>query len=110
MSILGTLVSDFKTAATDVKDFLLKAAGEAPAIVTDVVTNAEKVTPVIEAFLPGSAAVITMANTLLDVVAQAVEDLGAAAAKDGLAVTLDEQVVADMKAIIAAAQAAKKAV
>jgi hypothetical protein len=106
MSTLGTLVSDFKKAGTDVKDFLIKVAGEAPTIVAKVTTDAEAVVPVIEAFLPGSTDVINLGNKLLDLVAQAVEDAGAAAEKDGLAVQLDKTVVADMQAIIAAAKAA----
>jgi hypothetical protein len=43
---------------------------------------------------------------LLDKAAQAVEDAGSAAASKGLSVTLDQAVVKDVQAIIAAAKAA----
>lgn len=106
MSVLGTLISDFKKAATDVKLFLEKVAGDAPKVVATVVADETALAPVIEAFIPGSATAINLSNTLLNLVAQAVEDAGAAAASNGLAVTLDKSVVADVQAVIAAAKAA----
>jgi hypothetical protein len=106
MSILGTAVSDLKKAGEDVKNFILKVAGDAPAVVQEIATDAAAVTPVIEAFVPGSTAAINLGNTLLDKVAQAVEDAGTAAGGNGLSVSFDETVVADVKAVIAAAKAA----
>lgn len=106
MSKLGTLVSDFKKGATDVKDFLVKAGSEAPKIVADVLADESKIAPVVEQFIPGSAAVITLGNNLLDLVAQAVEDAGSAAGANGLSVTLDKTTVAAVQTVIAAAKAA----
>jgi hypothetical protein len=106
MSKLGTLVSDFKTGAEDVKAFILKVAGDAPAIVQTVAKDAALLTPVLEAFVPQSTTAIALSNTLLDQVGQAVEDAGPAAGANGLSVTLDQTVVADVKAVIAAAKAA----
>lgn len=103
---LGTLVSDFKKGAEDVKSFLVGAAAKAPAIVQDVVNDEEKVTPIIEEFLPQSTAVIALGNTLLDLVAQAVEDAGAAAGANALSVSLDQATVSQVKTVIAAAKAA----
>jgi hypothetical protein len=108
MSKLGTLVSDFKKGALDVKLFIEKIGADAPAAVQAVVNDESKLAPVIEAFAPGATAVITVGNTLLDTVAQAVEDAGTAAGSSGLSVSFDQKVVADVKAVIAAAKAAVK--
>jgi hypothetical protein len=106
---LGTLLSDFKNEALKVKSFIQKVAGEAPAIVSDVAADEAKIAPVIEAFLPGSTKAITVGNTILDQVAQAVEDAGSAAGSGGLSVTLDQAVVNDVKSVIAAAKSAASA-
>ena len=107
MSVLGTLVSDFKNDALKVRNFIIKVAGEAPAVVAAVAADEAKLAPVIEQFIPGSAAVVNLSNTLLDHVAQAVEDAGEAAGSSGLSVSLDQAVVNDVKAVIAAAKSAK---
>ena len=107
MSVLGTLVSDFKKAGDDVKAFVLRAAEAAPAAVATVVKDEAAVSKVVEAFVPGSTAVITLANTLLDLVANAVEAAGSAAGANGLSVSLDQATVASVKAVIATAKAAK---
>jgi hypothetical protein len=106
MSKLGTLVSDFKKDAEKVKLFVEKIGSEAPTIVQDVVSDEEKIAPVIEAFVPGAATAINLGNSLLDTVAQAVEDLGTAAGSNAINVSFDQKVVADVKALIAAAKAA----
>ena len=110
MSILGTIVSDFKKAGEAVEDFVIKAAGDAPAVVTAVTKDAAAVETIVEAYLPGSKAAITLFNTLGDTVAQAVEDAGPAAGANGLNVTFTEAVINDVKAVIAAAKAASKVV
>lgn len=110
MSKLGSIVSTFKkdleTGASDVKNFLLKVAGEAPAVVQEVAQNETQIVKVIEAFLPSSKKFIDLGNTVLDAVAQAVEDAGAAASANGLSVAFDKIVVADIQALIAAAKSA----
>jgi hypothetical protein len=106
MSVLGTIVSDLKKAGEDVKNFLVKVAGDAPAIVQTVVADESAIAPVIEEFVPGSTTAINVANSLLDKVAQAVEDAGPAATANGLSVSLDQAIVNDIKAVIAAAKAA----
>ena len=73
MSKLGTLVSDLAKAGNAVKNFVEKIAGDAPAIVQTVTNDANKIIPVIEAFVPGSTAAIALGNTLLDTVAQPVD-------------------------------------
>ena len=104
--VLGTLVSDFKKGAEDVKSFIEKVAGDAPAVVAEVAKDEAAIAPVIEAFVPGSTQAIALGNTIMDAVAQAVEDAGTASEANGLTVSFDQTVVADVKAVIAAAKAA----
>lgn len=108
MSILGTLVTDFKKDAGKVKSFLLKIAGDAPAVVAVVVADEQKVAQVLEAFLPQSAVAFQVADQIINLVAQAVEDAGPASAANGLVVKFDQAVVNDVKAVIAAAKLAAK--
>ena len=103
---LGTLVSDFKNAALDVKNWIIKQADSAPKVVADIAADAAKIEPVIEAFLPSSTTAISLFNTVGDQIAQAVEDTGTAAESNGLTVSFDQAVVNDFKAVIAAAKAA----
>jgi hypothetical protein len=99
------MVSDLAKAGTDVKKFLRKAAADAPVVVQKIAADEEALAPIIEAFAPQSGVAITLGMTLLDKVAQAVEDAGPAAGASGLSVSLDQAVVNDVKAIIAAAKA-----
>ena len=103
---LGTLVSDLAKAGSAVKNFIEKVAGDAPAVVQTVTNDANKIIPVLEAFVPKSTTAINLGFTLLDKVAQAVEDAGTAAASNGLSVQLDQSIVADIQAVIAAAKSA----
>lgn len=104
MSILGTAVSDLKKAGEAVKSFFVKAAGDVPAIMTTIAADEAKIAPVIEEFVPGSTTAMALANTLLDAIAQAVEDAGAAASANGLTVALDKSTVASVQAVISAAK------
>lgn len=106
MSVLGTIVSDFKNMALDVKLFILKVAGDAPKVVQTVAADEALIAPVVEAFIPGATGAITLANSLLNLVAQAVEDAGSAAGANGITVSLDQAVVKDVQAVIAAVKAA----
>ena len=103
---LGTLVADFKKVGGEIKSFIISVAEGAPKVVATVIADEQKIEPVIEAFVPGSAAAFAVADTLLNHVAQAVEDAGTAATSNGLSVTLDQALVNDLKALIAAAKAA----
>jgi hypothetical protein len=105
MSKLNTIVSDLAKAGNEVKAFFEKAAGEAPAIVATVTADEQKIAPVIEAFLPGSATAFALAMKLLDGAAQAVEDAGEAAGANALNVTLDTATVTALKSVIASAKA-----
>ena len=104
MSKLGTVVSDFKKAAEDVKAFVIKVADGAPKAVQEAAATEAKIAPVLEAFLPQSTVAITLGNTVLNTLAQAVEDAGPAAESNGLSVSFDQTVINDVKAVIAAAK------
>lgn len=105
--ILGTIVSDLKKAAEAVKEFFVKAGEEAPKVVQDVVAAEEKIAPVLEAFLPGSAGAIALGNSILDAAAQVVEDASGEVQAVGTGVSLDlAPFKADLQKLIAAAKAA----
>jgi hypothetical protein len=104
MSILGSIVSDLAKAGHAVQSFVEKIGDDAPAVVQNVTNDANKIIPVIEAFVPGSTSAITLAQVLLDKAAQVVEDAGTAAAGSGLNVSLDQALVNEIKAVIAAAK------
>jgi len=110
MSLISGIISDLKKAGTDVKDFVEKIAGDAPAVVQTVLADAGSIANVVEAFVPGSTAAINTTENVFGLVAQAIEDAGPAASANGLSVSLDKSVVADIQAVIAAAKsyAAKK--
>ena len=106
MSKLGTLVSEFKKVGLDIRTELEKLAVSAPKVVADVMADEAKLAPILETFVPGSAVAIAWGNNLMDAVAQAIEDAGTAAGSSGLSVSLDQQLVTDGKAVIAAAKTA----
>lgn len=99
MSILATVRKD----AADVKAFILKVVGKAPAIVQSAVAAEESLAPVVEAFVPGSAAIVGVVDRLLVLAEGAVTAAGSAASQP-LNVALDTALVNDIKAIIAAAK------
>jgi hypothetical protein len=105
---LGTIVSDLAKAGNAVKTFLEKIGSEAPAEVAAITADADKLIPVIEKFVPGSAKAIALMQKLLDDAAQVVEDAGSSAGGNALNVTLDTQTVTDLKSVIADAKAAAK--
>lgn len=87
-----------------VKGAVIKVAGASVAVDTEL----KKIAPTIEALsnlvLPGSG---TFEEHLLDVwgaVASAVHSAGDAAVANGVSVTLDEKLIADIKAILPAVQ------
>jgi len=106
MSILGTLFTDFKKVGGEVKTWFEKAAVEAPVVVSGISTVEQAVKPVLEGLLPNSQKAFDVTDTVMNQVAQAVEDLGQASASNGLNVQLNEGVVTDIRAVIASAKAA----
>jgi hypothetical protein len=110
MSItLQSIKNEFGHAAQDIvkvgkaiKAAIVRAAAEAPALVDDL----QKAAPTIEGLTalaaPQFVAVEQMAFNAFGIVAKAVEDAGPAALSNGVSVSLDKAIIADIKAIIPA--------
>lgn len=99
------IVAKFVAAAKDFKSEVLKAAEKAPAIVATVEKDAPEIASLVELAFPGSAAVEQAALAAFETIAQAVEDAGPAAGANGLSVTFDQTVIADVTAILPALKA-----
>jgi hypothetical protein len=82
--------------------------------VASVMVKAGKAEPEVEAisalFFPQAVALERGAFALLGLAAQAVSEAGDAAAANGLNITLDQQLIADIKALIQAIEQYAKAV
>jgi hypothetical protein len=96
----------FATVAADI----VKGARAA----ASVMSRAQKVEPEVEALtgllFPQAVEVERVAFALLGMAAQAVSETGDAAADNGLNITLDQQLVADIKALIRAIEQYAKTV
>jgi hypothetical protein len=99
------LVSKLVAGAKDFKAEVLKAAEKAPAIVADVDKDAPEVEALVELAFPGAAAIEQTALAAFEAIAQAVEDAGPAASANGLSVSLDKTMVADVQAALPALKA-----
>lgn len=99
------IVTKLVAAAKDFKSDILVAAEKAPAIVADVAKDAPEVAAVVELAFPGAAAIEQTALTAFEAIAQAVEDAGPAAGANGLSVSFDQTVIADVKAALPALKA-----
>jgi hypothetical protein len=95
-------IAKIKADAAKVKAWITTVADEAPAEVAKVLNDANLVLPVIEAFVPGSTVVATATESATNAILTAVEATGTATASNGLSVSLDQAVVNDVKAAIAA--------
>lgn len=99
------LVSKVVAAAKDFKSAILKAAEEAPAIAGDVSKDAPELADVVELLFPGAAGIEETALAAFEVIAQAVSDAGPAASANGLSVSLDKTLIADIQALLPALKA-----
>jgi hypothetical protein len=99
--IAATIVA----AAKDFKLAVLKAADEAPVIVADVQKDAPEVEALVELAFPGAAAIESTALNAFEVIATAVESAGPAATANGLSVSLDKTVIADIQKVLPALKA-----
>ncbi len=94
------IVSKVVAAAKDFKAAVLKIADEAPVIVGDVEKDAPEVEALINLAFPGATAIEQAALATFEVIADAVEAAGAAAAENGLSVSLDQATVAKVQAVL----------
>lgn len=105
MSFKG-FVSKFVAAAKDFKAAVLKAAAKAPAVAAEVEKDAPEVVQLVELAFPGFAAVEQTALVAFEAICDAVEAAGPAAAANGLSVSLDKTLIADIQAVLPALKAA----
>lgn len=105
MSFKG-VVAKFVAAAKDFKSDVLKAAEKTPAIVADVQKDAPEVEALVELAFPGAAAIEQTALAAFELIADAVEAAGPAAAANGLSVSLDKTLIADVQKALPALKAA----
>lgn len=94
------VVTKFVAYAKDFKSAVLKAAEEAPVILGDIEKDAPEVEAVTNLLFPQAAAVEQTALAALEVIAQVVEDAGSAATTNGLSVSLDQSLIADVQKIL----------
>jgi len=91
--------------AKDFKAEILKAAEKAPAIAADVEKDAPEVEALVELAFPGAAAIEQAGIAALEVIADAVESAGPAAAANGLSVSLDKSLIASVQSVLPALKA-----
>jgi hypothetical protein len=99
------VVSKIVGAAKDFKSAVLKAAEEAPTVVADVQKDAPEVEALVELAFPGAAAIEQAALDAFEVIADAVEAAGPTAAANGLSVSLDQTLIADIQKVLPALKA-----
>lgn len=89
-------------AAKDFKADVLKAAEKAPVIVADVQKDAPEVDALVELAFPGAAAIEETGLEAFELIADAVQGAGPAAAQNGLSVSLDKAFAAKVQAALPA--------
>lgn len=85
-----------------VRSALEKVGTDAPKLVQDVAADLAAIEALTNLVAPGAAAVEATAFNVFGVIAVAVETAGDAASANGLSVTLDKTLIADIKLAIAA--------
>lgn len=100
-----SVAADFVKAAKVFKSAILKVAGEAPIVIAKIEADAPEVEQLTELVYPGAVAVEAAAFSVFEKVADAVEAAGPAANSNGLSVSLDQEVIAAVEAVIPALKA-----
>jgi hypothetical protein len=99
------IASKLVGAAKALKSDILKAAEKAPGIVADVQKDAPEVEALVALAFPGAAAIEQAGLDVFEIVADAVEAAGPAAAQNGLSVSLDKTLIADIQNVLPALKA-----
>jgi hypothetical protein len=94
------IVAAMVAAAKDFKSEVLKAAAKAPSIMADIEKDAPEVEALVELAFPGAAAIEKTALAAFEAIATAVEGAGPAASANGLSVSLDKALIADVQAAL----------
>ena len=94
------VVSKLVSAAKAFKSDVLKAAEKAPAIAAEVQKDAPEIEALVALASPGAAAIEQAALAAFEVITTAVEAAGPAATANGLSVSLDKTLIADVQAVL----------
>lgn len=104
----------FATAAKDlvkmgrvVRGAFEKVGADAPKLVKDVAADLPTIEAITNLVAPGAGVLEATAFNVFGVIAAAVESAGDAAQANGLSIALDNALIADVKAAIAAVKAAE---
>lgn len=100
MSLAATLETDIVNVAKKVKAGLEAAEGDAVKVASFLQSNSSEITAL--AGLAGSGSFATVGLSLVTLAINAVKSAGEAGAQNGLSVSLDSAVIAEVKSLIAA--------
>jgi hypothetical protein len=101
VSKLATLESDVLNIGSKIKAGLAAAEGDAVKMASFLETNAPEINALASLAGPGAIGVTNTALSVLNVVITAVKGAGAAGAANGLNVSLDAALIAEVKAVLA---------
>jgi hypothetical protein len=96
----GHAAQDIVKVAKAIKSGLVRAGAEAPQILADIEKQAPLIEQLTSLAAPEFASIEQLAFNGLGVLAQSVEDAGAAANANGLNISLDQTLVNDIKAVL----------
>lgn len=99
---IAVLETDALNYAKDVRDGIEAAGADAVKLATFLQNNSTKITALASLAGPEAAAVVALGTTLSNLAITAVKGAAAAAKANGVSVTLDSTVVAQVEAAIAA--------
>lgn len=100
MNFFAHVAKDLVWFARKVRSGLITAGNEAPKVLAEVQKNQVLIEGITAAVAPGATAVENTAFSVLGASVQAIKDGGLVASANGLNLTLDQQLVADIRAII----------
>ena len=109
MSVQGffaTTARDLVKMGRTVKGAFEKVGADAPQLVKDVAADMPTIEAITNLVAPGALALEETAFNVFGVIATAVEAAGDAARADGLSVTIDKNLIADVKLAVAALKTA----
>jgi hypothetical protein len=101
-SLLSKLETDIVSVGTKLKAGIEAAGTDAVKMAAWVQENSPEITALAALAGPGGSTVTSLGLSLFTAVSNAVKDAGDSASKDGLSVSLDAALIAQVKAIIAA--------
>jgi hypothetical protein len=104
MSFKG-IVTKIVAAAKEFKSVILRAAEEARVVAGAVQKDAPELEALLELAFPGAVAIERTSLAAFEAIAEAVEAAGPAAAANGLSVTLDKELIAEIQAVLPALKA-----